>query len=120
MRFAAESTTRHARELGWLLPAMVLAMVFAMGAHTVVFYGDEVDHAQLRAVKRSRVLPVMELGNASQEPCERARRGVTVRFEMSDYSLELRLPVIGARQMWNDAGVRWKSLWAERCNQSAA
>ena len=99
------------REIPWTAVALLVAIVFGLGAHASIVY--EADGEDLRLVANRQgwmqtAGPVLRLPARarSTEACGEGVPGFTVIVALSEYSVELSVPMAGMRSMLQDAQMK--------------
>jgi hypothetical protein len=112
------------REMPGLIAVVVIAVVIGVGAHAAIFY--EADGEQLRfTADRSST----HAADDSADPLRRMRSriscaekvpGFTVIVGLSEYNVELSVPVVGMRSLFEDARSDVATALSARDLRSAA
>jgi hypothetical protein len=104
-----EVRNQRLRERSWAAAAVLFAVVFGMGLRASIFYqadGERVrvvaDHQPARRGDVSRLLSRVEQNTL----CSEKIPGFTVIVGLSEYSVELSVPVAGMRPMLDDTNMK--------------
>lgn len=89
------------REAYWLVPAILLALIFSMGDRISIFW-DAKDMAAMRSGVQERLLHV-----EATTGCEEREPHFTVMVGLNEYSVKLSLSLAGVHAMFEDEQMRW-------------
>jgi hypothetical protein len=104
-----EARNQRLRERSWAVAAVLFAVVFGMGLRASIFYqadGERIrvvaDHQPVRRGDVSRLLSRVEQNTL----CSEKIPGFTVIVGLSEYNVELSVPVPGMRSMLDDTHIK--------------
>jgi hypothetical protein len=117
-----EEARQMLREMPWTAAALLVAIVFGMGAHASIFYEADGEHVRLVADRDSHAksTPAKLLTMVEQKTmCNEKIPGFTVVVGLSEYSVELSVPVEGMRSMLDEAQMKLADSFSV-CKRSMA
>jgi len=110
------------REMPWTAAALLVAIVFGMGAHASIFYEADGDHVRVVADRdlHAKGTPAKLLTMVEQKTmCNEKIPGFIVVVGLSEYSVELSVPVEGMRSMLEETQMKLADSFSA-CKHSVA